>query len=375
MEITYKPPEILAEMDDDAIHDRMLAAIPDDVDKTEGGFAHDFTRPAALEKAELMVAINDVVQIFFPEWSYSGWLDRHADKAGLKRRSARPAETALEITGVPGTVIPSGFLLATPQTAIADNVEFAVVDPKTISAEGKATVVVRCTEAGRIGNVPANSITLMSSPIAGITLVTNPLAATGGVEAESDDALRERIIERERGETSFVGNDSDYKRWAREVDGVGSVAVVPEWQGAGSGTVKLIVMDANGEPANSSILTAVYDHIISPDDRDHRLAPIGAILTVVTAETVGLTVSAKVMLEDGVELDNVNDDYRKGLLAYFVEAKAENCIRYTRIGSVLSETAGVLDYTELSVNGGTANVDITVDDYPTIAAINLTEAS
>ena len=43
---SYVPPQILSDMDDDVIHARMLEALPDDIDKTEGGFAHDFTRPA-----------------------------------------------------------------------------------------------------------------------------------------------------------------------------------------------------------------------------------------------------------------------------------------------------------------------------------------
>lgn len=48
---TYTPPPMLQSIDDDEIHARMLEALPSDIDKTEGGFAYDFTRPAALEKA------------------------------------------------------------------------------------------------------------------------------------------------------------------------------------------------------------------------------------------------------------------------------------------------------------------------------------
>ena len=80
---TYTPPELIAEVDDDVIHARMLENLPDDIDKTDGGFAHDFTRPAALEKAELLVALNDAIQVFFPEWSYGGYLDKLAASAGL----------------------------------------------------------------------------------------------------------------------------------------------------------------------------------------------------------------------------------------------------------------------------------------------------
>lgn len=373
---TYTPPMILTDVDDDIIHARMLEALPNDIDKTEGGFAHDFTRPAALEKAEMMIAVNDAVQVFFPAWSYGGYLDKLAGSVGLSRKAAQPAETYLEITGTEGTIVPAGFIFATPKSGDIASIEFAVVESTTISAEGKATVLVRCTETGLIGNVPENSITLMSSPIKGVTTIRNPAAATGGIETEDDESLRARIEEREKNnEASFVGNDSDYKRWAKEVDGVGSVVVVPEWKGKGSGTVKLIVMDANGMPANDTILKAVYDHIISPDNRDYRLAPIGAILTVTTAEAVGLTFSATILLEEDAVIDDVVKAYRTNLLAYFEEAKAESCIRYTRVCSVLSETKGVLDYSNMLLNGATANIAITADDYPTIATVALTEAS
>lgn len=373
---TYTPPMILTDVDDDIIHARMLEALPNDIDKTEGGFAHDFTRPAALEKAEMMIAVNDAVQVFFPAWSYGGYLDKLAGSVGLSRKAAQPAETYLEITGTEGTIVPTGFIFATPKSGDIASIEFAVVESTTISAEGKATVLVRCTETGLIGNVPENSITLMSSPMKGVTTIRNPAAATGGIETEDDESLRARIEEREKNnEASFVGNDSDYKRWAKEVDGVGSVVVVPEWMGKGSGTVKLIVMDANGMPANDTILKAVYDHIISPDNRDYRLAPIGAILTVTTAEAVGLTFSATILLEEDAVIDDVVKAYRTNLLAYFEEAKAESCIRYTRVCSVLSETKGVLDYSNMLLNGATANIAITADDYPTIATVALTEAS
>lgn len=373
---SYTPPTILSEVDDDVIHERMLENLPADIDKTEGGFAHDFTRPAALEKAEMMIAINDAIQVFFPEWSYAGYLDKLASGVGLTRRSAQAAETELTITGAPGTIIPAGFLFATTATAIASNIEFETKEAVTIDEDGNATIPVQCTQTGPAGNVPANSIVLMSSPVGGVATITNPEPATGGVDDEDDDSLRERIKERDlNNESSFVGNDADYKRWAKEIDGVGTVIVVPEWQGPGTGTVKLIVMDANGAEANQTILTNVYDHIMSPDDRDRRLAPIGAILTVVTGSPVPLTIAATVTLEAGSDIAEVTASFEEALKTYYDEAQAEGNVRYTRIGSVLSETPGVLDYESLTVNGGTANIPITTDHYPTTQTVTLTEAT
>lgn len=371
----YTPPMILAEVDDDIIHARMMENLPPDIDKTDGGFAHDFTRPAALEKAELMIAINDAIQIFFPQWSYGTFLDKIASGVGVTRRSATAAAGRLTIEGVAGKTIPIGFRFATPSTAIAPNIEYEAVEAKTIDATGQTSIMVRCTQTGPIGNIPANSITLMSAPTGGILSITNPEAMTGGADDEDDDALRARVIERDRtNESSYVGNNNDYIRWAKEVDGVGDVMVVPEWAGAGSGTVKLIVMDTNGAPANQTILDAVYDHIISPDSPDERLAPTGAILTAATATPIAISVSATVTLEPTANITAVKAGFETKLFAYFAEAKAESSVRFTRVGSMLSETAGVLDYTGLTINGAAANIEITVDDYPTIGTTTLTEA-
>lgn len=366
----YVAPRILSEMDDDIIHSRMLENLPDDIDKTEGGFAHDFTRPAALEKAEMLIAINEGLQIAFPDWSYSGYLDRIAASDGLTRKKATAASGVLNITGTPGTIIPKGFLFATPQTAISANVEFAAMETVAISEDKTATVTVQCTVVGKGGNVPKNCVSLMSSPIGGIASITNPDPITGGTENETDDELRARIQEKERnGESSFIGNDSDYRRWAKEVDGVGDVIVIPEWKGAGTGTVRLIVMDVNGSPANQSILTAVYNHIMSPDDRLQRLAPIGAILTVDTALLVPVSVSATIHLEDEASIEAVKEAFTTAFTAYFKEAREEGAVRYTRVGSILSETPGVLDYTGLRINSDVENIPISVDNYPSVGTI------
>ncbi len=259
---SYTPPEILDDMDEETIRARMLENLPGDIDKTEGGFASDFTFPAAIEKADAMIVLNEIIQIFFPEWTYGEYLDMHARAAGLSRKSATAASGKLKVTGVEGTLIPKGFVFSTPATAVTSNVEYATLEDAVIPGDSEERTVyidIQCTENGPVGNVPANSVTLMASPIGGIADIPNEDAITGGTDDETDEDLRQRIMEHDKSnESSFVGNDADYKRWAKEIDGVGSVAVVPEWEGAGTGTVKLIIMDANGDPANEKTLKDVY---------------------------------------------------------------------------------------------------------------------
>ena len=375
---TYEPPEILDDTDEDVIHARMLAVIPDNIDKTEGGFVYDFTMPAAIEKADLMVKINEAVKLFFAEWSNGKWLDMLADDAGLTRRGATAAETTLTVKGDEGTIIPVGHTFATVATAISENVEFLATEEITIPSTGTALVPVVCSKRGVIGNVPANSIVMEVSAVSvgSIDEITNASAATGGTDEESDDSLRARLMAVDRsGELSYVGNDSDYIRWAQEVDGVGSVVVIAEWQGPGTGTVKLIVMDANGSPATQTILTNVYNHIMSPDDASARLANTEVILTVDTAVALNLSITATVQLDDDGDITSITEEFTTRLRNYFEEAWQDGYLRYTRVGRELSETAGVLDYSSLTINGDTANITIAADRYPVIQTLTLTPAS
>lgn len=370
---TYTPPAILNDMDEDTIHARMLGVIPSNIDKTEGGFAWDFTRPTALEKADAMVILNEIIQLFFPEWSGGEFLDKLGATLGLIRKSATAAEATVKITGVANTLIPAGFLFSTAATAISENVEFATLEDVVLDEDGYGEVTVRCTQAGVIGNVSAESIVLMSSPLTGIESITNESAATGGTAEEEDDDFRQRIMDRERdSDSSFVGCDADYKRWALEVDGVGTAIIVPEWDGPG--TVKIIVMDANGEPANHTILTNVFNHIISPDNRQERLAPIGATLTVATASVMSLTIAADIVKESDAALEDITAAFKTKLAAVMEEAMADGVLRWTKVGAALSATAGVVDYDHetLLINGSSDNIPVSLDEYPVAQTIELT---
>ena len=373
-DIDYTPPATLADIDDEAIHARMLANLPRDIDTTTGGFAHEFTRPASILAADIMIDINEAIQIFFPRWSYGIWLDRHAESDGLTRRAACAAVGNLTITGVAGTTIKAGSLFATPSVTEDDeNIEFAVLEDVTIGEDGTAVATVECTQTGTIGNVPSDSITLMSSPISGVESVTNQDDFTGGTEEESDDDLRERIaLIDQQSEAMGVGSVADYTRWALEVSGVGGVIVLPEWAGKGTGTVKLLLSGTDGQPAGEDICAAVYAHIMGTDDDPLlRKAPIGAILTVDSITTLSLTISATITISDS-SVQSVESEFAKLIKSYFAIAAEEGIVRYTRVGALLTETPGVTDYENLLLNGSTGNINLASGQMP-VATISFAE--
>lgn len=366
----FTPPSFLNDQDAETIHKRMMENLPPDIDNMEGGFPWDFTKPTAIEKAEMLeFHLVETLRIMFPMWAYDEWLDYHAKERGITRKPANAASGEILITGVPGTTIPAGFKFAAPATADSPAIEYQTTEKYTIGENGTVRVQITAVEPGIKGNVPANTVTLMMTPIKGITSVTNEAAITGGTEVESDNELRNRIMEMDAAsEASFVGNDGDYKRWAEEVPGVGTALVMPEW--AGPGTVKVVVIDANGQPANQAIITAVYNNIMTPDDRMQRKAPIGATVTVEAPTAKEINYSFTIELKAGENQETVLERFKAQLRTYYVEAKKEGVVRYNRVSSILTNTEGVKDFTGLTMNGGTVNIVLEEDEYPVTGTID-----
>ena len=366
----FIPPSFLSDQDAETIHKRMMENLPPDIDDMENGFPWDFTKPTALEKAEMLeFHLVETLKIMFPMWAYDEWLDYHAKGRGITRKPANAASGELLITGISGTTIPAGFKFAAPATADSPAIEYQTTEKYTIGEDGTVRVQITAVEAGPKGNVPANTVTLMMTPIKGITSITNEANITGGTEVENDDELRNRIMEIDAAsEASFVGSDGDYKRWAEEVPGVGTALVMPEW--AGPGTVRVVVIDANGQPANAAIIAAVYDNIMSPGDRLQRKAPIGATVTIEVPTAKELNYTFTLELKAGENQETVLERFKAQLRTYYVEAKKDGVVRYNRVSSILTNTDGVKDFTDLTINGGTVNIDLEEDEYPVTGIVD-----
>lgn len=399
----YETPEFLQNQSADEIHARMLANLPGGLDLGEGSIAWDFTRPSALEKAEMVeFTLNETIKLIFPQWSYGEWLDLHGEKENVIRRAANRASGSISVTGTVGTVIPSGYQIATASDITA-SVIFETIESTVLTGEPDEfglvtnTIDIQAVEGGLSGNVDADSIKLMVTPLSGISSLTNAEALTGGTEAESDEEYLVRILDAVRNGYSMTGCNADYIRWAKEVAAVGQVIVDPEWNDpslpenfhytdqAGhqrcAGAVRLIIVDANGMPANQQILNSVYLHIAGTGDTDiERLMPIGAHLTVVAPKDVGVDIEANVLLEEGEDTVTVTNRFKNGLIDYWREVAQEAAddaethtgyIRMVQVGAVLAKTEGVIDYTELKVNGGTVNIPITNAEYPVTGEVTL----
>lgn len=369
--ITFTAPDFLKKYVAEDIQERMMKELPAGMDDMPGGFPYDFTMPSALVMEEFAnVPLAQTLQLMFPQFAWGQWLDLHGERVNVTRKQATEATGIVHVEGPIGTLIPKGTVFCTVATDTKASIRF-VSDSDAMIYTGAAEIPVTAEEAGTIGNVIADTIKLTAIPISSLSKISNTDATSGGTEIETDDDYRERILEAYRYNSNYVGCNTDYHRWALEVDGVKGAAVIPEWNGPG--TVKLVIRDSNGDPASEAICERVFDHIIAPDEPMKRLAPIGATLTVVAPTISNMTYSAQVELEEGTSIDQVASDFSAALLTYYETAMEDREIKYSEVGKLLIGTTGVYDYHHLTINGVTDNIPIDETIFPKTSKVTLTE--
>lgn len=206
---------------------------------------------------------TEVPMAAFVLWAWANYLDDHAEVRDLFRKQAVAATGLVEFTGPAGTLIADGTPVSVePPAPDAEVAEFEVVAGDTIGGGGVLLLPVRARVAGVAGNVSADSITLLMSPILGVVVtVTNPDATHGGEEAETDEQLRKRVLDSFRLRAGG-GTISDYMQWAGEFPGVGRVTVVA--LGRGPGTVVVIVSTADGGPVSDDVRIGLQNHLDPP---------------------------------------------------------------------------------------------------------------
>lgn len=331
------------------IHNTILQGVPDDYQKTEGFPTYDITRGASFgqyqlwKKAFIIEEKQNVDNLEGAE--LDAWCRQ---RVGITRNAAVSATAAVKIIAGAGRII-RGDLFETE-----DGVQFAAVETKTV-AQGD-TVIVKATSAGIEGNVAADMIVKMPITINGIGAVTNPVPAEGGYAAETDDEFRKRYYEKLQ-IPATCGNKYHYLAWAKAVDGVGNARVFPHW--AGKNTVKVVIIGNDNKPASENLVKAVQDYIDpGQTGRGDGQAPVGAVCTVKAADIVSVSVSVSEDLEEIKQnITAAIEHYIKSQAFAATEAETDY-ISYARIGAAIIGTTGVLDYSELRVNGGTKNLVI-----------------
>lgn len=369
----FTAPSFLEGYDTEELLERMLERLPSDIDVSEGSHPYNLIAPTAYEISYLMeYVLPEAIKLIFPQFceDYADIMEYHAANRGITRKEAQYATGTLEITGEPGTDITMGTVFSTVSVNDEASVEFETTEDAVIGNSGIVMVPIKAVLPGVAGNVSAGTILIMDESIDNVSSVTNPEATSGGVEEESIEDLQQRIMEHDAlRDESYGGSTADYKRWALSVSGTGSAVVISPTDD--TSPIQIIITDSAGNPATEELCTEVYNYIMRPDNEDERLAPVNHHIVVLAPSTLKMTISATVELSPGVTLDSVKASLLETIKAYIPEAAEVGEVRYSKVGSIISNTNGIEDYIDLRINGDTVNIPVSDSYIPSITSAGL----
>lgn len=365
-------PDFMENNSAEEIHERMMNNLPSDIDDMPGGFPYDFTMPAAEEKDEFInYHLVRALMIAFPQYAWDEWLDLHGQQVHIERHQPEKAYGNVKVSGTVGTEIATGTIFCTPATDTGPSIEYSSLEDAVIGEDGYVIIDVEAVESGTESNVGANTITLMAKPNKAVTEINNPERITGGTERESNDDYWDRIAAEYDNSMTYLGNDADYVRWAKQA-GAGDCIVVSAAEGPG--TVKLVLIDGNGQPANEKLVQDVYNYIVSENDRSKRLLPTACAKLIcgpATTVKVNFTITGLVY-DETTYIQKIKNDFAEAIKAVYAKAKTENVLRYNDVrplitgieGSDNSGIAGVEDFDTFLMNGEMKNIRLSKEEYP-----------
>ena len=332
---------------------RMLDRIPDSFDKRPGSIIYDALAPAAAELAQAYMTLEYIYSKLDVENLQDEELERFVNfRTGIERKKATKAIRKGVFSKADGSFlnIPIGSRFT------GESLYYKVIE-KITDGEFK----LECEELGELGNAYIGNL-IPVDYIDGLATAKLTDILVFGYDAESDESLLERYFERIR-TPATSGNKYHYLNWAKEVVGVGDAKVIPLWNG--KGTVKVVIVDSNKNPAGEELVTKVFDHI-----EEER--PIGARITVVSAVAKGVTIKAKVSLAEGYRIQLVQDEFKKALEKYRKDiAFKDSYISYAAIGSILFNVEGILDHSDLRLNGEMKNISLGEEEIPVFNLVEL----
>lgn len=180
-----------------AIYERMCAIFAEEAGFVPNDGCDAMVRLYALasEVQSLLAQADWVLDQSFPQTAVGQYLDYHAETRALTRLPAAKAAGVLRFSA-PSAAVTDYEIEQGSVAMTSGGVRFETTEKATLAkGETYVDVPASAVEAEASGNAIAGAIHLMSVYPVGITQCTNPEAFSGGSDEESDEKLRERVLE------------------------------------------------------------------------------------------------------------------------------------------------------------------------------------
>ncbi|PNQ78861.1 baseplate J protein [Paenibacillus sp. F4] len=346
----------------EAILERMLARIPDSMDKREGSVIYDALAPNAAELAQAYVELDTQISLVFPNPDNEEYLDKSVAWSGTERKEAIKAQWRGKFYNNQNELM---------DVPIGSRYSIEELNYVVISKLGVGQFSVECETAGVIGNKYTGTL-LPIDFIDGLAKAELVDLLVSGEDVESGEALFDRYQDKVTKPITSA-NKNQYVVWAREVSGVGDAKVFPLWNG--NATVKVVILNNDKRTPSPAVVQAVQMHIDpTQDGHGEGAAPIGPVVTVVGAGEVPINVSVRVQLARDATPEDVKEQLEASISKY-LEGLAFNdtdtLVRITRIANFILDVPPVIDYFDLTINGVTSNIQVPLDSVAVLGMVDV----
>lgn len=354
----------------EAILDDMLTQVDDSFDTGEGSIIGTALGPVAWYLEGVYEELTQVQENAYAPTAVGESLDLIAEGRGLTRK---PAVAAVR-KGTFNLAIDPGSRFST-----INGEESLVFDVGDLISGSDTTWIYQmtCETPGAEGNAYTGDL-LPITNIDGLTSATIGDVIVPGTDEETDDALRQRYEESFQ-TPAFGGNISAYRSEILSIAGVGAVQVYPAWQGGG--TVLCSILAPDYTPASPTVVEQVQNIICPPAEGENTpsslgfgFAPIGAAVTIKTAESVTVDISAKIETDPSSSsiasdyepeitaniqayIDNVNAGWGNMLKGFSIQYPVT--IYIARIIAAIITVDGIVNVSNVTINGAANDLHLT----------------
>lgn len=306
----------LQSMDFDYFLSLMLDQVPEDIDKREGSIIYDALAPSAYVTAMVVLDLANIIKQTYIRTAEGEFLDYRAVEHGTERYGATYTEVKAKFLDIDGNAIHS-VNVGDRFASIGEQPVFYTVT----KINDDFTGLMVAEESGTRPNSYLGQI-LPVTPNDDLVWAEIIEISAPSRDAETDDHLRERLLSANSW-INYGGNVADYLDMLSKIPEVGAGQVYPTWQGAG--TVKLVILDNDLNPASPTLVKQVKE-AIDPEDKEtlgYGLAPIDHRVTVVAPESLRIDVKTQIKLASGANRETVESAVNERLGAYFKQLRSQ----------------------------------------------------
>ena len=313
----------------------------------------------AAELQSLLMQADWVLDQSFPQTAQGMYLDYHAETRGITRAAAEKAAGVIRFAAADKVTaacpIEKGTVCMT-----AEGVRFETTEDAAIAVGSQwVDVPAQAVEAGAGGNVIAGTVTLLSAMPIGVVQCTNPAAFSGGCDAESDEALRGRVLASYQ-RLPNGANAAYYEQEAMRYPGVAAAKAVGRARGIG--TVNVVIATHAGVP-DAALLAAV-----ETDLQKKREIAVDVKVLAPAVETVAVTAALKAA--PGYTFAEAKAGAQSALEALFTGELLGKSVTTARLLTLLCGVEGVEN---VHLTAPAADVAVGSTELPMLGTVTISE--